>query len=125
VHRGKLRNVVVLSLPTIIGTGFFLAGAILSEFEYFRSAPPISWEHQPSVLERLEIGVEVTVFFACYFGAAFGPLALPLAGLEAFALTRAGGVRSSAAIWAWAFVVVGFVATALFWGWLAHLDLFI
>jgi hypothetical protein len=34
-------------------------------------------------------------------------------------------VRSSAAIWAWAFVVVGFMATALFWGWLAHLDLFI
>ena len=118
----KFRNVIVLSLPAIVGTGVFLAGVILSKLDDFNGAPPISWG-EPSGPDRLRIAV--VFYFACYFGAAFGPLLLPLAGQQAFALTRAVGLRSTIAIWAWTFVVGGLVAMAVFWGWLIHLDIFI
>jgi hypothetical protein len=65
------------------------------------------------------------LFFTCYFGAAFGPLLLPLAGWDAFALTRACGARSKVAVRAWTLVILGIAATALFWGWLSDLDIFI
>lgn len=120
----ELRNVIVLSLPTIVGTGVFLAGVVVSKLDNFNGAPPISWG-EPSGLDRLRIAVLVAVYFGCYFGAAFGPLLLPLAGQQAFALTRAVGLRSTIAIWAWTFVVGGLVAMAVFWGWLIHLDIFV
>lgn len=115
---------MVLSLPAIVGTGFFLAGALVSELQMFDEAPPISWG-EASAFERLRNAAVFAAFLTCYFGAAFGPFLLPLAGQQAFALTRTVGVRSNTAIRAWAFVALGFLATALFWGWLAHLDLFI
>lgn len=120
----ELRNVIVLSLPTIVGTGFFLAGVVVSALDDFNGAPPISWE-EPSGVERLRDAALFAVYLVCYFGAAFGPLLLPLAAQQAFALTRAVGLRSTIAIWAWAFVVGGLVALAVFWGWLIHLDIFV
>ena len=66
-----------------------------------------------------------TLFMTCYFGAAYGPLLLPLAAWQAFGLTRALGARSRRAMLGWTFVVLGVVATYLYVGWLMHLDIFI
>src|SRR5437763_6697761 len=111
----KFYAVIVLSLPTIVGTAFFVTGVIVSKLRGITDAgfDPFG---EPSRFERLEIAVGFALFLACYFGAAFGPLLLPLAAQQAFGLTRTVGVRSSLAIWAWTSVVLGLVATALFWG---------
>ena len=87
-------------------------------------APAIQYG-EVSYGERLKNTLGFYVFLALYFGAAFGPLLLPLAAWQAFALTRTLGARSRRARWAWSFVVLGVVAFALFGGWLIHLDLFI
>ena len=112
---------MLLSLPSIVGTAFFLTGAIVLEI-FGPGAAPANGEVPYG--ERL-LALVVSVFLALYFGAAFGPLLLPLAAWQAFELTRVLGARAGRARWAWTFVVLGVVATALFWGWLIHLDLFI
>ena len=120
----RLRAVVLLSLPTIVGTAFFLTGAIVLEIFGPGDAPAIHYG-EVSYGERLKNTLGFAVFLALYFGAAFGALLLPFAAWHAFALSRALGARSRRALWAWTFVVLGVVATALFGGWLIHLDLFI
>ena len=121
-----LRNVIVLSLPAIVCTVVFLAGVLVSRLgDDFNGAPPMSWV-EPSGFARLMNAVLFAFYLALLLGAAFvGPVLLLLAGQKAFALTRAVGLRSTLAIWAWAFVVVGLVATAVFWGWLRHLDIYV
>ena len=115
---------MALSLPTIVGTAFFLTGVIVSEI-FGPGVAPADPFREPTVVERLKMALGFGLFLTCYFGAAFGPLLLPLAGWQAFALTRACGARSKTAIRAWTFVVLGLVATALFWGWLTDLDIFV
>ena len=122
--KAKLWAVILLSLPTILGTGYFLAGVI-----QWKLWPPINidpWREQTlTEADRFIMAVEATAYFASYFGAAFGPFLLPLGGYLAFSLTRATGVESRAAIWAWTFVVLGLVAAAFFWGWLSKQNIFI
>jgi hypothetical protein len=120
----KARAVILLSLPTILGTGFFLVGAVVAKLHDFDEAD-FDDVREPSGLERLKSAVAFALFLTCYCRAAFGPLLLPLAVRQAFELTRAGGARSRDAIWAWTFVGLGLAATALFWGWLIDLDLFV
>lgn len=120
----KLPAVILLSLPAIVGTGFFLAGAILSRVDEVNSAPVDIWR-QPTGLEGVTLFLAFALFLACYSGAAVGPLLLPVAAQQALRLTRAVGMRSTVAMWAWAFVAMGLVATLLFWGWLINLDIFI
>lgn len=118
--------VALLSLPAIVGTAFFLTGVIVTEIFGPGVAPPVSFgEPEPTGAAYLKMALGFGLFLACYFGAAFGPVLLPLAGWQAFALTRALGARSKASIWAWTFVVLGIAAAALFWGWLINLDIFI
>jgi hypothetical protein len=80
---------------------------------------------EPTGTERVTLSLAFALFLACYFGAAVGPLLLPLAGQQALRLTHAVGIQSTVAMWAWTFVVLGLVATVLFWGWLINLDLFV
>jgi hypothetical protein len=115
---------VVFSLPSILGTGFFLANVIAAQFFTFND-PPVGMYRELSALERVAGAGAYALFLACYFGASFGPLVLPFAGWEAVRLTRAVGLRSIAATWAWIFVVLGFLAAALFYGWLSKLDIFV
>jgi hypothetical protein len=119
----RLGVVVLLSLPSIVGTGFFLAGVIVSNVFGPGNAPDPIREFTTG--DHVKLAVAATLFFTCYFGAAFGPLLLPLAALQAFLITRVIGIRSRRALWAWTFVVLGMVATGLFWGWLITLDIFI
>ena len=122
----RLLAVALLSLPAIVGTAFFLTSVIVTEIFGPGVAPPVSFEQtEPTGTERLKMVLGFGLFLACYFGAAFGPLLLPLAGWQAFVLARARGARSKASIGAWTFVVLGVVAAALFWGWLINLDIFI
>ncbi len=120
----KLRTVILLLLPTIVGTGFFLGGVILSKFGKSNS-PAVEMWTGPTGIKLVALYVAFALFMACYFGAAVGPLLLPLAGRQALRLTRVVGMRSKVTIWAWAFVGMGLVATALFWGWLINLDIFV
>jgi hypothetical protein len=120
----RLRAIIVLSLPTIVGTGFFLCTALFSRVGEPHGAVFDPWREETG-LARLGPGVAAVIFVVCYFGAAAGPLLLPLAGQQALSLTRTVGMRSSDAIWAWTFVAVGIAATGLFWGGLINLDIFI
>ena len=120
----QFRVVVLLCLPSIFGTAFFLIGVLVSQMFGSGDAPGDPFR-VPTAADHVKMAVGFTLFLACYFGAAFGPILLLPATQQAFAITRAVGARSSSAIWAWTFVVSGVVATALFWGWLIHLDIFV
>ena len=120
----KLRAVVLLSLPSIVGTAYFLIGVIVSTIFGSGDAPGDPFR-EFSAGDRVKLAVAFALFLTCYFGAAFGPILLLPAAQQAFALTRAAGARSSSAIWGWTFVAIGVVATALFWGWLIDLDIFV
>jgi hypothetical protein len=120
-----LRRIIFLSLPAIVGTAFFLVGVIGSKVTNIGEAPCIDFSGKSTFVERIAGGISSLLYLVLYLGAAFGPLLLPFAGYEAIGLTRAVGMRSRIAIWAWTFVVVGLVATALFWGWLSKLDIFV
>src|SRR5262245_20385502 len=122
---GRLRPVILYCSPVIVGTAYFLAGAVALKLAPISQAPPVDLFRKLTIFERVDMAVSVILFGVAYFGATIGPLFLPFAGYEAFSLTRAAGVRSRNAIWAWTFVVLGLAATALFWGWLSTLDLFI
>lgn len=116
---------ILLSLPAIVGTGFFLVGVILSKLDLNPAPADFDPWREPTDVDRVKMAVGLTLFFVCYLGATFGSLLLPLAGYEAFSLTRTVGVRSRVVIWAWTSVALGLVATALFWGWLSKQDIFI
>jgi hypothetical protein len=118
-----LRVAILESLPAIVGTAFFFAGALESRLHHFDAHPIIFRE--PTYVERVGDTASLTVYTALYLGAAFGPFLLPFASYEAFRLTRAVGGRSRSAICAWTFVALGVIAAAVFWGWLSNLDLFI
>jgi hypothetical protein len=122
--RNKFRGVVLLSLPASVGTVFFLIGVIVLKIFGPGDAPTDPFS-EPTAGDRVKLAVGVTLFWTCYFGAAFGPILLPLAAWQAFGLTRALGARSRSAILAWTFVVLAVVAACLFWGWLIDLDIFI
>ena len=119
----RLGLVALLSSPAIVGTGFFLTGAIVSKVFGPGHAPDPTREFTSA--DHIELALGSAAFFACYFGAAFGPLLLPAAGWQAFALRRAAGARSKTAAWAGTIVALGVVAAALFWGWLIDLDIFV
>jgi hypothetical protein len=117
--------VVLLSLPSIVGTAFFLTGVILTAIFGPGNAPAGDPFRELTAAEHVKLSIGFTIFIACYFGAAFGPVVLPFAAWQAFVLSRRRGARSRVAIWAWTFVVLAVVATALFWGWLIDLDIFV
>ena len=119
----RLLAVVLLSLPTIVGTGFFLAGVVLARIVGVGDAPDDPFR-EPTTVERVKMAATFAVFLGCYFGAAFGPLLLPVAGWQAFKLTRSA-VHSRSALYAWTFFGLGVTSCALFWGWLINLDIFI
>ena len=121
--RKRSRADILLSLPSIIGTGFFLLGVMTSNVIGRGNAPdPFD---PASVGDRMKLAIQTVLFFACYFGAAFGPLLLPLAVYEAVAVTLLAGPRSNYARRVWTFVVAGIVATCVFWGWLIKLNIFV
>jgi len=116
---------ILLSLPAIVGTAFFLAGVILTRLNLNPAPADFDPWRESTNVQDFSVAASSALYFAIYFGAAFGPLLLPLAGYEAFNITRATGLRSRVAIWVWTFVVLGLIATSLFWGWLSTLDIFV
>ena len=120
--KGKLRAVILLSLPTVVGTLYFLAGVIQSKVSQPSDVDP--WRHFTTA-ENVVFTASIVVYFAAYVGAAFGPFLLPFAGYSAWNLTRDTSVRSRAAIWAWTFVALGLAAAVFFWSWLSKQNIFI
>jgi sterol desaturase/sphingolipid hydroxylase (fatty acid hydroxylase superfamily) len=121
----SLRSVVFLCLPTIIGSALFIAAAVSLQFPDFNPAPPIDDFSKPNVVDDVKMAVGVTVFIACYVGAMLGPLLLPLAVWKAIRLNWISNVQSTTRVWAWIVVLLGLTSAALYWGWAAHLDVFI
>lgn len=119
-----LRIVAMLCLPSIIGTAFFLAGAIVQQVFGPGDAPPVEFG-EPTAADRIKAAIGMSVFFTCYFGAAFGPVFLPFAVWPCVTLTRAAGRRSKIAVSAWILLILGLLAAITFWSWLIKLDLFI
>jgi hypothetical protein len=123
--KAKLRAVILLSMPTIVGTGCFLAGVILSKLNLNPPPADVDPWRAPTYVQSIVGATAFGLYLALYFGAVLGPLLLPFAGYEAFGLTRAVGLRSSVTIWAWTHVILGVAATVLFWGWLSTQDIYI
>jgi hypothetical protein len=116
--------VLLLCLPSIVGTAFFLTGAIVLQVFGPGDAPPMNWG-EATAADNVKMAIGGFVFFTCYFGAGFGPGLLPFAVWPCVKIARAAGLRSKVAIWSWTFVLLGVLAAAIFYGWLIHLDLFI
>ena len=113
-------GIVVLSLPSIVSTGFFLVLVIVGRLLGPTGASASIEE--PNVVKIIGGLVFLAVYFACYFGAPIFPLFLLLAAQQAVVLTRLIGLRSRRAICAWTFVGLGVVASVVYWTWLFHLD---
>lgn len=116
----NLSGIVVLSLPSIISTGFFLILVVANRIlgGSAASAAP----DEPHALQIVGVYLFLAIYFACYWGGHVCPLFLLLATQQAVELTRLIGLRSRRATWAWIFVVLGVLASAIFWGWLRRLD---
>jgi len=119
---GNFLAVVLLSLPSIVGTVFFLTVVIVNKV--FGPEPGHDPVRPFAAADRLMPAI-AALFYTCYLGAAFGPMLLVVAGQQAFVLTRAIGGRSRRVIWAWAIVALGVAAAVVSWGWLRNLDIMI
>ena len=119
--RRDFRLVIVLCLPSIIGTAFFLAGALSGP----GGARSGDFCAEPGFGCHVLAAILVCVFASCYWGATFGPIFLPFAVWPCVRLSRAAGLGSRRTILGWTLMVLGVLAAAAFWSWLSHLDLFI
>ena len=110
----------MLSLPSIVSTSFLLILAIATRL--LGAGDTLPSVEEPNVIEVIGGVVFLAVYLACYLGAPIAPIFLPLAAQQAVVLTRLIGLRSRRAIWAWTFVVLGVLASVVYWAWLFHLD---
>jgi hypothetical protein len=113
-------GIIVLSLPSIVSTSFLLILAIATRL--LGAGDTLPSVEEPNVIEVIGGVVFLAVYLACYLGAPIAPIFLPLAAQQAVVLTRLIGLRSRRAIWAWTFVVLGVLASVVYWAWLFHLD---
>jgi hypothetical protein len=113
-------GIIVLSLPSILSTGFLLIVVIVGRL--LGSSDAVAPIEEPNIVEFIGGLVLLAFYIACYFGAPISPIFLPLAAQQAVVLTRLIGLRSRRAIWAWTFVGLGVVASVVYWAWLFHLD---
>jgi hypothetical protein len=115
-------GIIVLSLPSIISTGFLLILVIANRLLGPGQSHAGGSIDEPNAFEIIGGLVFIAVYIACYLGAPIAPIFLPLAAQQAVVLTRLIGLRSRRAIWAWTFVVLGVLASVIYWAWLFHLD---
>ena len=112
---------MVLCLPSIVGTAYFLAGALSGPGD----ARSGSFCAEPGFGCHVLLAILVFVFASCYWGATVGPIFLPFAVWPCVRLTRAAGLGSRLTILGWTLILLGVLAPVVFWSWLIHLDLFI
>ena len=83
--------VVLTTMPTIVSTVFFLLSALLSGWSSGSPSDDPFRELSAAAMARLY--AVAGLFFVCYFGAAYGPVMLPIAAVQAARLTHKGGWR--------------------------------
>ena len=113
-------GIIVLSLPSILSTGFLLLLLIASRI--FGPGNGSGSAEEPNVLQIVVGLVFLALYLAAYLGAPICPLFLLLAAQQAVVLTRLIGLRSRRALWAWTFVGLGVLASVTYWAWLFRLD---
>lgn len=116
----ELESTVALCLPSVIGTAFILTMVLT---ERFRDRPSFAPVGAASTIEQVLLQIAFPFFIAGYFCAAFGPILVPFGIYQAVRLTTTLGPRARATIVAWVVILLGLLATALFWGWLNQLEL--
>ena len=57
-------TIALLSLPAIVGTGFFLGIALVSRNVAFENSHPDLWR-DPTVVQRIKMALAVALFGAC------------------------------------------------------------
>ena len=104
---GLIKGIVAtLTLPTILGVAIFTALAL------FPSAPPTNWD--PNARLGLGASIGLMIVFGAFFGAAYGPLLIPIAAWVVLLARRRGTPRLSLC---WVLIVLGLVATAVSYAW--------
>jgi hypothetical protein len=98
--------VAALTLPTIVGVAVFAALAL------FAKAPPADFN--PNAEPGLLASIGLWVMFGAFFGAAYGPLLIPIATGVVLAARRHGAPRLSLC---WALIILAVVATAVSYYW--------
>jgi hypothetical protein len=96
----------VLLLPTLVGVGIFTVIALLP-------TPPVG-DFDPNADVGLRGAIESVIIFAAFFGAAYGPVLIPIAAMWLLMAQRRGSPRLASS---WALIILALAATALSYGW--------
>jgi hypothetical protein len=97
---------VLLLLPTLVGV------AILAVIALVPTAPVADFD--PNADIGLLGAIGAVIIFGAFFGAAYGPVLIPIAAMCLLMMQRRGtrGLTSS-----WALIILGLAATALSYAW--------
>jgi hypothetical protein len=97
---------VVLLLPTIVGVAIFIVIALLPT--------PLVADFDPNADAGLRGTIESVIIFAAFFGAAYGPVLIPIAAMWLLIAQRRGTARLGSS---WALIVLALAAATLSYGW--------
>ena len=98
--------VVALVLPTLIGVVVFTVIALLP------SAPITDFD--PNLQVGIRGTIPTAIVFGAFFGAAYGPVLIPVAAMLLLMAERCGAPRLTAY---WALIILAVAAAALSYGW--------
>ena len=97
---------VVLLLPTLVGVAIFTIMALLP------TAPVTDFDPKADV--GVSGTIESVIVFGAFFGAAYGPVLIPIAAMWMLIAQRRGTPRLSSS---WALIILALGAAALGYGW--------
>ena len=97
---------VVLLLPTLVGVAIFTIMALLP------TAPVTDFD--PNAHVGLSGTIESVIVFGAFFGAAYGPMLIPIAALWLLIAQRRGTPRLASS---WALIILALAAATLSYGW--------
>jgi hypothetical protein len=97
---------VLLLMPTLVGVAIFTAIALLP-------TPPVA-DFDPNADGGPRGTIESVIIFGAFFGAAYGPVVIPIAAMWLLMAQRRGTPRLASS---WALIILALAASALGYGW--------
>jgi hypothetical protein len=97
---------VMLLLPTLVGVAIFTIIALLP-------TPPVT-DFDPNADGGLSGTIVSVILFGAFYGAAYGPLLIPIAAIWLLIAQRRGTPRLASS---WALIILALAAATLSYGW--------